>query len=69
MVDFGFFKSITVLIIFWVVIYTLLTSQENDENTYIRKIDCKQNPQVCEKLEEAQYEQNQYEDFDWARPY
>jgi len=54
------------LILFWVIILYFL-SNNNTEHT--RYVDCRKKPEACERLEEKQYEQQQYEDYDWARPY
>lgn len=63
------FNPVTVLILFWVLAIFYFSNRETDNFEYTRRVDCKNNPQVCEQLEEKQYEQEQYDDYDWARPY
>jgi len=57
------------LIVFWVLVAFYFSNYKSGEDDHTRYVDYKKDPQICESLEEIQYEQSQYDDYDWARPY
>lgn len=63
------FNPVMALIVFWALVAFYISNYRSGEDDHARYVDCKKDPQICESLEEIQYEQSQYDDYDWARPY